>query len=307
MDLYFAGSSHNKSSAWINELQLNRLFSQEINRTEIKRMVEKKKSGEFTGKILIDSGAFTAHRQDIEIDVDEYIEYLNSITEWVNCYAQVDKIPGKFGKPKTAQELEEAPRLSWENYLYMRPKLKEPDKLMPIYHQGEKVEWLRNMLEWTDDAGNHIKYIGISPANDKPQSEKNAFIDMCFREIRNSSNPNVMTHAYGMTNLKTLSEYPITSADSTSWVLTAVNGNIMTKWGSLAISDRRLGTGHFRGLMPSAQEIIRKYIEERGFTVEILESDYLERIHWNILYLKDWAQEYKYTPKKEQRRKLFGN
>lgn len=305
MDLYFAGSSHNKSSAWINELQLNRLFSQEINRTEIKRMVEKKQTGEFTGKILIDSGAFTAHRQDIEIDVDEYIDYLNSITEWVNCYAQVDKIPGKFGKPKTAQELEEAPRLSWENYLYMRPKLKEPDKLMPIYHQGEKVEWLRNMLEWTDENGNHIKYIGISPANDKPQSEKNAFIDMCFREIKSSSNPNVMTHAYGMTNLKTLSEYPITSADSTSWVLTAVNGNIMTKWGSLAISDRRLGTGHYRGLMPSAQAIIKKYIEDRGFTVEILESDYLERIHWNILYLKDWAAEYKYTPKKEQRKKLF--
>lgn len=267
MDLYFAGSSHNKASEWINELQLNRLFSQELNRTEIARIIEKKKSGEYLGKIFIDSGAFTAHTKGITVDVDEYIEYLNSITEHVHCFAQVDCIPGQFGKPKTEKQLAEAPEKSWENYLYMRPKLKQPEKLLPIYHQGESVRWLRNMLEWTDENGNHIPYIGISPANDKSQKEKDAFIDMCFYEIRKSSNPNVQTHAFGMTNLRTLSEYPITSGDSTSWALTAVNGGIMTKWGVIGMSAQSKNSNAYKGKSEANRRIIDEYIASNGFDV----------------------------------------
>lgn len=351
MDLYFAGSSHNQASAWINELQLNRLFSQELNRTEIARMIEMKKSGEYLGKIFIDSGAFTAHTKGITVDVDEYIDYLNSITNWVHCFAQVDCIPGQFGKPKTDEQLAEAPKLSWDNYLYMRPKLKEPHKLLPVYHQGESVKWLHNMLEWTDDNGNHIPYIGISPANDKSQKEKNAFIDMCFYEIRNSSNPKVMTHAFGMTNLDTLTKYPFTSADSTSWALTAVNGGIMTDYGVVGMSAQSKNSNAFKGKSPVIQKKIENYIVSKGFDMnnlieasedatikriqskysidteecrEILNKErkitspqlkeivkyekgraisdeldykaYLERIHWNIVYLKDWLQNYEYKP-----------
>ena len=297
MDLYFAGSSHNKSSQWINELQLNRLFSQELNRTEIMRMVEKKKSGEYTGKIFIDSGAFTAHTKGITVDVDEYIEYINSITEYVECFAQVDCIPGTFGKPKTIEELNTAPKSSWANYLYMRPKLKQPEKLLPIYHQGEHVKWLRNMLEWTDENGNHIPYIGISPANDKSQKEKDIFIDMCFREIRKSSNPDVKTHAFGMTNRKTLSEYPFTSADSSSWVLTAVNGNIMTPWGVICVSEKRNSNGSYRGMVPGNKRKLEEYVKSMGFDMKELETNYLERIHFDIVFLADWIKNYKYTPK----------
>ena len=361
MDLYFAGSSHNQASAWINELQLNRLFSQELNRTEIARMIELKKSGEYTGKIFIDSGAFTAHTKGIEVDVDEYIEYLNSITDYIHCFAQVDCIPGQFGKPKTDEQLAEAPKLSWENYLYMRPKLKQPDKLLPVYHQGESIKWLRNMLEWTDGSGNHIPYIGISPANDKSQKEKNAFIDMCFEEIRRSSNPNVQTHAFGMTNLETLTRYPFTSADSTSWALTAVNGGIMTPYGVIGMSDQSKNSNAFKGKPVAVQQEIVKYITSRGFDVnELIEAPeneviariqakheidteecrlilkgkikkpisdtlkevvkyekgrsiankleykaYLERIHWNIVYLSDWLKNYQYKPHTIRKRNLL--
>lgn len=267
MDLYFAGSSHNLASKWINELQLNRLFSQELNRPEVAKMIELKKQGIYKGKIFIDSGAFSAHTQGITVDVDEYISYLNGITEYLDCFAQVDHIPGKFGKPKTPQELAEAPEKSWENYLYMRPKLKEPEKLLPIYHQGEHVSWLRNMLEWTDDNGRHIPYIGISPANDKSQKEKDAFIEMCFREIKHSSNPNVKTHAFGMTNLATLTAFPFTSGDSTSWALSAVNGGIMTEFGVIGMSAQSKNSNAYKGKSIPQQEAINDYIAKRGFDV----------------------------------------
>ena len=282
MDLYFAGSSHNKASEWINELQLNRLFSQELNRTEIARMVEMKKSGQYKGKIFIDSGAFTAHTKGIKLDVDEYIQYLNSITEYVDCFAQVDCIPGVFGKPKTDEQLAAAPKLSWDNYLYMRPKLKQPDKLIPVYHQGEQIKWLRNMLEWVDSEGHHVPYIGISPANDKSQKEKDAFVHMCFDEIKKSSNPNVKTHAFGMTNLSTLTRYPFTSADSTSWALTAVNGGIMTPWGVVGMSAQSKNSNAFKGKNPSDQKILIDYISSKGFDafnmIEASEEETVRRI-----------------------------
>lgn len=360
MDLYFAGSSHNQASAWINELQLNRLFSQELNRTEIARMIEMKKSGEYTGKIFIDSGAFTAHTKGITVDVDEYIDYLNSITDYVDCFAQVDCIPGVFGKPKTDEQLKEAPKLSWDNYLYMRPKLKQPDKLLPVYHQGETIDWLKNMLEWTDESGKHIPYIGISPANDKSQKEKNAFIEMCFDTIRHSSNPNVKTHAFGMTNLETLTKYPFTSGDSTSWALTAVNGGIMTPFGVIGMSAKSKNSNALKGKAPEVQQQIREFIQSRGFDMDdlieapddvvikriqskcdidteecrlILEgkkkasSDhirdiikfergrsisgkydykaYLERIHWDIVYLSEWTRNYQHKPHTVRRGNLL--
>lgn len=382
MNLYFAGSSHTLSSQWIIENNLNRLLSQEINRTEIDKITKLRKDGSYTGHILIDSGAFTAHRQGIEIDVDEYIDYINSISEYIDVYAQVDKIPGEFGKPKTQEQLLSAPQESWDNYLYMRPKMKEPDKLMPIYHQGESVKWLENMLEATFD-GKHIPYIGISPANDKSQAEKNRFIDTCFSIIRKSSNPNVQTHAYGMTNLSTLSKYPFTSADSTSWALTAVNGSIMTPWGNTPLSAQNTNSGAFRGRPPAEQQAIREHIASKGFDIdnmieasedivisriaassslspedarEVLHSTvprkpskslllkkhesiqqtgktlktispedaevvkfekgrsikgefeykaYLERIHWNILYLRDWAASHAYVPDTMRRKNLL--
>ena len=274
MDLYFAGSSHTLSSQWINELNLNRLFSQELNRSEIAKMVEMRKTGKYTGKILIDSGAFTAHTKGISVDVDEYIDYLNSITEYVDCFAQVDTIPGQFGKPKTTEQLKAAPASSFENYLYMRPKLKEPDKLIPVYHQGEEVKWLRNLLEWTDENGKHIPYIGISPANDKSQKEKDKFIEMCFREIKKSSNPNVKTHAFGMTNTSTLTAFPFTSGDSSSWVLSAVNGGIFTKFGVLGVSLQSKNSNAYRGKSAAEKVIINDYIASKGFDIlNMIEAD----------------------------------
>lgn len=381
MNLYFAGSSHTLSSKWILENNLNRLLSQEINRTEIDKITRMRKEGTYHGHILIDSGAFTAHRQGISIDVDEYIEYINGIIDYIDVFAQVDTIPGEFGKPKTQEQLLSAPKLSWDNYLYMRDKVKDPDKLMPIYHQGESIEWLKNMLEATFD-GKHIPYIGISPANDKSQPEKNRFIETCFDIIRSSSNPNVQTHAYGMTNLSALTRFPFTSADSTSWALNAVNGSIMTPWGPTPLSAQNTNSGAFRGRPLTEQENIRKFIASKGFDLDnmieapddvvvsrivnsssLSEDDvravlfggkpkpkqlgsllrkkapainstktmkdiskedaavikyekgrsikgefeykaYLERIHWNIMFLKEWAENYEYKPDRMRQSRL---
>lgn len=55
----------------------------------------------------------------------------------------MDCIPGTFGRVRTQKEIEESPIKSWENYLYMKDKLKSRDKLIPIFHQEESFEHLK--------------------------------------------------------------------------------------------------------------------------------------------------------------------
>jgi hypothetical protein len=187
----------------------------------------------------------------------------------------------------------------------MRDRVKSPDKLLPIFHQGEDFKWLENMLEATF-SGKHIPYIGISPANDQPVKEKEKFIDKCFRIIAKSSNPNVCTHAFGMTSLHILERYPFTSADSTSWIMNGANGSIMTKYGSVTVSSGRLNApDHIRKMPKAAQQEIQDYVASHGFDIVQLADDYKQRVIFNIMFLKEWADTYKYRPSSVSRKSLF--
>ena len=304
-DLYFAGSQNKLAEAYLQANGCNRLASQLIDRIVIKNWIEARSDGGAKGHLFIDSGAFSAHTRDAELDVDEYIEYVNSIDEHVHIFAQVDKIPGVFAQPKTREQLLEAPEISWQNYLYMRDKVKSPDKLLPIFHQGEEWKWLENILEAKFD-GKPIPYIGISPANDRPVKEKEVFIERCFKIIAKSSNPDVKTHAFGMTSLNVLERYPFTSADSTSWIMNGANGSIMTKYGSVTISSGRThAPDHLFKMPKAAQDEIQKYVETHGFDMKGLSEDYKQRIIFNIMYLSEWSKNYQYQPSKVIRKSLF--
>lgn len=304
-DLYFAGSLNKTTEQYLKETGCHRLASQLNDRNVIKGWIESVKEGEATGYLFIDSGAYSAHTRGVELDVDEYIEYVNGIDEYIHVFAQVDKIPGTFGQAKTREELMAAPAESWDNYLYMRDRVVSPDKLLPIFHQGEEFHWLENMLEATFD-GKHIPYIGISPANDMPIGRKERFIEKCFNIIASSCNPDVQTHAFGMTTLHVLERYPFTSADSTSWIMCGANGSIMTKYGVVSVSSGSDHTRkHITNMPKAAQEGIERYVEEHNYTMKGLAEDYKERITFNVMYLTEWAQNYKHTPSAIKRKRLF--
>lgn len=305
--LYFAGSLNKAFEEDLKDKGAHRLASQLLDRQAISGWIEGRNEGRCKGHLLIDSGAYSAHTRDAELNVDEYIEFLNSVDDYVHVFAQVDKIPGKFRKPKTRQELEEAPELSWQNFLYMYDRLKSPHKLLPIFHQGEDYKWLHNILEWRHPVtGAKVEYMGISPANDQPVKEKIKFIDKCFDIIKKSSNPDICTHAFGMTSLYVLEMYPFTSADSTSWLLNGANGSIMTKYGSVLVSEKSMNNPtHIRKMPKAAQKEIQQYVESKGYSMEKLATEYIDRIRFNIDYLLDWAKSYRYNPSSVRRRSLF--
>ena len=300
-DLYFAGAKQKDADKYLLEHNANRLQSQLMERSNIKEWCNNKSE---TSKLFVDSGAYTAYTKQTKLDVDDYISFINSISKDVTIFAQVDKIPGEFRKPKTKEQILEAPKLSWENYLYMRERVKEPKKLVPIFHQGEDYKWLKNMLEYVDEAGEHIPYIGISPAIDVPGIER--FLDISFEIISNSSNPNVKTHAFGMTQLKLLEEYPYTSADSTSWKLCAAMGSIYTPYGLIYVSNlKSTDKKYIKNQPKEAYNNLINYISDLGFTFEEVANSDAARYICNIKYLMDWASTYKYRGKQFKRTLLF--
>lgn len=289
-DIYFAGAKNIIADNYLLEHGANRLQSQLIDRVNISEWIERKKP---ESKLFIDSGAYTAYTKGTKIDVDGYIDYLNSISDKCTIFAQLDTIPGKYKQPKTREDRLKAPELSWKNYLYMRSRLKEPEKLLPIFHQGENFKWLENMLEYVDEKGNHIPYIGVSPAVDVHGLEE--FLKISFDIIAKSSNPNVKTHAFGLMRTRILENYPYTSADSTGWKLLAANGLMFSPYGIWWVSDRSTHRpDHIKNQPKQAYEIFVNYVENNGYTLEEIASSDTARYIMNIKYFMNWAKNYKY-------------
>lgn len=302
--LYLASFDDNQiiGEAWKNDWPL--LYSQINNRGVLVKRFE----APTNGKLLVDSGAHSAHTKGIELDLEEYIGFANDNIDKFTLYVQVDKIPGKYRMPKTAKDWLEAPALSWENYLYMRERSKDPSKLVPVFHQGEDFKWLKNMCDYTFSDGSHIPYIGLSPRGDVSLKAKYDFSAECFGVIQESKNPNVKTHAFGATSLEMLEMLPYTSADSTTWVLVSAFGQV---WMPNCISGDVNGVGIKLGVSaenkshptatqtyweqsPEIKKRLDDYFESIGTNIEKLSVSHSERALASAKYVQNWAANYQY-------------
>ena len=304
-------SMHDMLTAMPDFEPLDILVSQ-IDRSAIQKVIEWKKEG-FCRWLFIDSGAFSVHTGNAKITADEYIEYINSIDEYVDVFAQLDKIPGTFQQPKTPEDYVESARLSWENFLYMRERVKSPHKLMSVHHQGESMGELARRLEWRDENGQQLDYIGLSPSNDRSQKDKDVYLRNCTDIIRSSSNPLVKTHLYGMTSLDSLSKYPCYSSDSISHRLIAAYNKILSPtFGVVSVSKRpRTSTVKSNlSFIETADEynlnILKKEVEDCGLTLEQIQEDSSARVVFTMHSIQKLIKtKYKYNESNFKRAKKF--
>ena len=305
-DLYLASFDDNTiiNEAWDNDWPL--LYSQINNR----RCLKTRFTAPTNGKLLVDSGAHSAHTKGIELDLDEYIGFVNDNIDKMTLYVQVDKIPGMYRKPKTQKDWLEAPRMSWENYLYMRERSKDWTKLVPVFHQGEDLKWLENLCNYEFEGGAHIPYIGISPRGDVSLKAKYDFCADCFSVIQSSKNPNVKTHALGATSLSMLERLPFTSADSTTWVLVSAFGQVWVPTGitGFSVDDTvgvKIGVSKENETHPTSSQTyysqskeVRKklddYFESIGTNIEELSVSHSARALASAKFCQDWAANYEY-------------
>lgn len=283
---YFSGMSYQDMKRRLN---VDQLFSQWHERKGIRFLIEyKKEHPEHTGRIMVDSGSFTAYTKGVHIDIDDYLKFIDEIGDYVTVFVAVDDVPDPmnmdYNKAKT----------TWDNYLYMveriRPELR--DKLIPVFHYGEDFKWLRNMLEYRHPDGSPIKYIGLAISLEGTKKVRINWGRECMRVIHESSNPNVMTHAFGVGVKSVLDNITVTSTDATSWVKRAAYGMIAVDDKSIHVSEVMKAKADDRSLSQQSkalQEDVLKRIKQRGFTLEELEQDSGKRAEFNILDTLDWV------------------
>jgi hypothetical protein len=273
--LYFAGSAPLKVDEYLVEKGYNRLFSQLNDRSRLKRWMGYK--DQHPGmKLFVDSGAFSAYTKGKEIDLDDYIAYLNEYGRYFDVMVQVDYIPGKSNVVQDRQVYLDAPRVSWENFLHMRERLDKSlwDRFIPVFHEGEDFSWLENMLRYKDADGRPLQYIGISPHTETTTDRRLVFCKEVFQRIKRI-NPEVKTHGFGMTALNILQYIDFTSVDSTTWLKGAIYGTVLiprhNKLAAMNVGERTTGAqDHFCWLGAEAKEEVCRIIEEAGFSTERL-------------------------------------
>ena len=205
MELYFAGGSTQRVEDFMWNKKCSRLFSQFREKNNIKKYIERGGNN-----IFLDSGAFSAYNSGSIIDIDSLCDYANSITQHCKFIACLDVI-GDAEK-------------SFENFVYMRHKLIEPNKLIPAFHINEPIEYLYKYLEYEDEFGKLDK-LALGGIAKQSQPNRKRFLDMC--EPICERYPNVWIHLFGVTNLSLINNYQfIDSVDSTKYIMDSVYGGI---------------------------------------------------------------------------------
>ena len=264
----------------------------QVDKSGCKNMLEYLQEG-VVKSFLLDSGAYSVHKGNANPTVDEYIDYANSMDKYCWGIAQLDTIPGEFGKAKTPEDYVKSAEGSWENYLYMRPKMISPEKLIPVFHQGEDVKYLLRMIDWRGPNGEKVDCIGLSPSNDRAQKDKNIYLANMYDVIANSSNPKIKTHLFGCTSFSALLQFPCYSADSISHRLQAAYVKCMTrKWSIVSISDKTRSSktkSNYNFLEVCDKQTYKEFealANSYNLTIEQLKTEPSARVVFNIMEIQ---------------------
>ncbi len=309
-DFYFTGVDYKSEIAdyLIQQPHGCLLLSQLNERSNLNKWIERMKNEPSNMKLFVDSGAFSAWTKGKVIDVDEYISFINTNKEYLTVCASVDTIPGA---PRSAvipsdEEVQKAAEGTWENFLYMRSKMNDVDKLLYTFHAGEPWEFLEQALTYKDDRG-PINYIAFGGLVGKSGDIIKTFCSKAFDLIRKHNRlGNIKVHAFGMTRLHVLQEYPFTSCDSTSWLQHANYGAVAFGPKLISVSDRQtLKDGNFANRSTAVQQEMIKQIEARGFTLKQLQEDLNARQFYNVKNFYEWSINYTCTYKPLTKIDLF--
>lgn len=295
-DFYFTGVSANSEVAdFILKNNICVLLSQLNERNNIYKWIDRIEKEGSKCKLFIDSGAFSAWTRGVSIDIDEYITFINKYSKYITVCASVDNIPGQARTAHVAseQEVNDSAKKTWDNFIYMRARIENPDILLCTFHCGESWDILKNMLSYKDEKG-PIKYLAFGGLVGKSELVIKSFLETAFKIIKESDNPNIKVHAFGMTRLNYLEQYPFTSADSTAWLQHAAFGSIVVGKTAVYLSDKGiLNNDNIINKNIAIQQEVERLAKKYGFTIDELAKDSNKRLLFNVKSCQDWANNYK--------------
>jgi len=254
-------------------------------------------------RLFLDSGAFSALTQGVEINIQEYIAFIEKHIDIIDVYANLDFI-GTIGKRPNKETAER----TLKNQIIMESAGLNP---LPVFHYGEPLSFLEYYVK-------NYSYVALGGTVGIPKVKQTPWFERCFSDYICDSNgyPKVKIHGFGLTSLKLMLRYPWYSVDSTSWVVTGRLGSIFVpifkngKWiydensWKISVSTQspnlKEAGQHIDTLPPTQREIVLDYIHEKGY--KLGKSEFrMELQTYKLQENEKWAQK-KPKDKQEKRR-----
>jgi len=232
-------------------------------------------------ELFLDSGAFSAWTQKIEINIDDYIEFIKQHKDVIDVYANLDVIGigGKQPNQLTAKR-------TLENQKIMEAAGLSP---LPCFHFGEPTRYLKRYIR-------DYNYIALGVAGNVGR-KLIPWLNDCFSKYicDEKGFPKVKIHGFAVTSLPLMLRYPWYSVDSTSWVVTGRMGSVYIpryrsgKWiydensWKIAVSNRSPNTKeagkHIETLPPTEKQIALDYIHNKGYQLGKSEFKKVDQTH----------------------------
>ena len=146
-------------------------------------------------KYFLDSGAFSAFTQGINVDIDEYIDFIKATRNKWEVVNGLDVI-GDWKASAINMEKFEANGI-------------DP---LPTFHTGSPLEELRRMCQKYD----YIALGGLVPYATKSEMIR-SWLSTCFSVIKDYWPKKI--HGFGVNSVGLWTDYPFYSVDATSWLV----------------------------------------------------------------------------------------
>lgn len=216
MKIYFSGA---QSSGIIGTELLKRnvpvLFTHAYPK-ELHKYLEMADATGIRCDVMVDSGAFTAWNKGKPVTLDQLMDFHKEVLDTYGdkhdfVFIALDIIPGERGRMPTEQDVIEAMRESYDNFLYMQERTPRP--ILPVYHSGEPQEYRDKLLQ-------HTNYICLSM--NQNMSEKNR-----IRWAAEAQVEGVQMHGLAATGRRMVKYVDWHTVDSAGWCKKAGMGIIL--------------------------------------------------------------------------------
>ena len=221
--------------------------------------------------IMCDSGAYTAYRKGIKLDVDEYCDFLEDFNPHIAI--GLDEIPLHIDY--TIEYFEYTARTTKDNCIHMKERGFD---VIPTYHKGEHLDYLKFYVD-------NFPYVGISFTGAKGSPNNRAeYLDRCFEVIPDTTK----VHGMGITDTKLPLMFPWYSVDSSAFVQHAIYGTIKLivegGYTTIAVTEKSKEKKHYKLISKEYRKEVDEYLDSIDSTFEKCRDSMKERFRVNILY-----------------------
>lgn len=225
-------------------------------------------------KIFLDSGAFSAFTKGVDVNLNKYCAYIKDKQDIIKFASVLDAIGDAQG--------------TFANQIEMERQGVQP---LPCFHYGEDTRYLDYYVA-------NYEYVTIGGMVPISTPQLLLWLDRIWEHhlTDGAGRPLIKIHGFGLTAPSLMKRYPWYSVDSSSWVQAAANGLIVLPWNGakFAVSSnssaRHNHNQHLDTIPDDLRIALTKRIEEFGFSMERLQTQYMARWIFNCWAFKQLSE-----------------